>query len=247
MTEGDKSLDILGVKPLADSVNVVVSGTVTGAMAFLSKICMPAAEEYGLLIKDKVSRQREKNAEAVAVKAQKLLEARNETQTVSAHPKIIYSTLEQGSWATDDLVQSFWAGLLATACTAEGNDEGNQIFINILSQLTLNQVQLIRHACLNTTVSTASAGWIAAKTIHVEAGELMRIMKLADVHRVDRELDHLRSLGLIGDGFNPHSTIAAITLTALCLQLYAKSQGWVGSPLEYFTSISSDTTLVVVT
>lgn len=49
MSEDNKSLDVLGVKPIADSVNTVTKGTVDGASAFLSRICLPAAEEFGLL------------------------------------------------------------------------------------------------------------------------------------------------------------------------------------------------------
>ena len=41
----DKSLDILGIKPVADSVNRLTRAAVDGASAFLSRICLPAAEE----------------------------------------------------------------------------------------------------------------------------------------------------------------------------------------------------------
>jgi hypothetical protein len=48
------------------------------------------------------------------------------------------------------------------------------------------------------------------------------------------ELDHLRQLGIIESGFNIHSTEADITPTALGLQLYVRSQGYVGSPIAFF-------------
>ncbi len=71
MTDDNKSLDILGIKPIADSVNTVTKGTVDGASAFLSRICLPAAEEFGLLLRDKVSAWRSNNAIAIAHKAKK--------------------------------------------------------------------------------------------------------------------------------------------------------------------------------
>lgn len=47
-------LDVLGIKPVAEAVNTVTKGTVEGASAFLSRICLPAAEEFGFLLQDKV-------------------------------------------------------------------------------------------------------------------------------------------------------------------------------------------------
>ncbi len=115
MADEDKSLDILGIKPVAESVNTVTKGSVDGASAFLSRICLPAAEEFGLLLKDKVSGWRAKNAVEIANKAQVLLEQQAGGLTISAHPRIIYSTIESGSWAEDDFMQNFWAGLLASS------------------------------------------------------------------------------------------------------------------------------------
>jgi hypothetical protein len=60
-----KSLDILGLKPYGDSVKVVTQAAVDGAAAYLGKICLPAAEEFGLLLKDKVSRWRAANAVSI--------------------------------------------------------------------------------------------------------------------------------------------------------------------------------------
>ena len=48
MNEPDKSLDILGIKPIGNAIESVTTGMVAGASAFLSRICLPAAEEFGL-------------------------------------------------------------------------------------------------------------------------------------------------------------------------------------------------------
>ncbi|WP_236445532.1 hypothetical protein, partial [Pseudomonas syringae] len=52
--------------------------------------------------------------------------------------------------------------------------------------------------------------------------------------QLDRELDHLRHLGVIESGFDINTTVADITPTALGLQLYVRSQGYIGSPIAYF-------------
>ena len=234
MSDENKSLDILGVKPIANSVNTVTKGSVDGASAFLSRICLPAAEEFGLLLKDKVSSWRAKNAVEIASKAQALLEEQVQGLVVSAHPRIIYSTLENGSWAEDDFMQNLWAGLLASSCTPEGKDESNIILINLLSQLTSSQARIVAHICQNANTYMGKAGFITSEFFYLEADQLLEISGIDDIHQLDRELDHLRGLELINSGFNVDNLKADVTPHALCLQLYARSQGYVGSPIEFY-------------
>ncbi|MGE6451504.1 Abi-alpha family protein [Shewanella baltica] len=234
MNEPNKSLDVLGVKPIADSVNTVTKGTVDGASAFLSRICLPAAEEFGLLLKDKVSSWRAKNAVEIANKAQALLEGQVQGLVVSAHPRIIYSTLENGSWAEDDFMQNLWAGLLASSCTSDGKDESNIILINLLSQLTGSQAKIISHICQNSNKYKGKGGFITCEEFHMEPEELLEISGIDDIHQLDRELDHLRGLELITAGFDVDGRTADMTPHALCLQLFARSQGYVGSPIEFY-------------
>ena len=236
MSEENKSLDVLGVKPIADSVNTITKGTVDGASAFLSRICLPAAEEFGLLLKDKVSSWRAKNAVQIANKAQSLLENQVQGLVVSAHPRIIYSTLENGSWAEDDFMQSLWAGLLASSCTTDGKDESNIILINLLSQLTSSQARIISYICLNSKKYMGKGGFITCEPFHLEAEELFEISGIDDIHQLDRELDHLRGLELITAGFEVDGRTADMTPHALCLQLFARSQGYVGSPIDYYNA-----------
>lgn len=72
VAEPDKSLDVLGIKPVAEAINTVTQATTAGAGAFLSRICLPAAEEFGLLLRDKVSAWRAKNALAITVQAEEM-------------------------------------------------------------------------------------------------------------------------------------------------------------------------------
>jgi len=39
---------------LAEAINTVTTSVVGGAEAFLGRICLPAAEEFGLLLRDRV-------------------------------------------------------------------------------------------------------------------------------------------------------------------------------------------------
>jgi hypothetical protein len=236
MDKDNKSLDLLGVKPIAESVNKVTDGAVNGASAFLSRICLPAAEEFGLLLKDKVSSWRAKNAVDIANKAQALLENQVENIVLHAHPRIVYSTIENGSWAESDFMQNLWAGLLASSCTESGKDESNLILINLLSQLTSSQAQLIDYICRNCKTFQTDAGWIGSLPLYMELDELAQIMGVDDIHQIDRELDHLRGSELISGGFSPEHTRAEVSPHALCLNFYARSQGYVGNPCEFFNS-----------
>src|SRR5882724_6327512 len=49
----DNSLDVLGIKPLAKAVEKAAERSVDGVSSFFGAICMPAAEEFGLLLLDK--------------------------------------------------------------------------------------------------------------------------------------------------------------------------------------------------
>jgi hypothetical protein len=66
-----QSLDVLGIKPLAEAINTVIKGTVDGAAVFLGRICLPAAEEFGLLLRDRVSHWRRQNLIRIAEKAER--------------------------------------------------------------------------------------------------------------------------------------------------------------------------------
>ncbi|EGQ9578026.1 hypothetical protein NMR30_003665 [Vibrio cholerae] len=237
MNDDNKSLDILGIKPVADSINTVTKGTVDGASAFLSRICLPAAEEFGLLLRDKVSAWRSKNAVSIANKAQALLEKQVQGLVLNAHPRIIYSTIENGSWAEDDFMQNLWAGLLASSCTKDGKDESNLILIGLLSQLTSSQAKIVMHICTIAKTYKSKSGFIACDPIELEADELLEISGIDDIHQLDRELDHLRSLELIHEGFRTEHLRADVTPHALCLQLFVRAQGYVGSPIDYFNAV----------
>lgn len=234
MPEADKSLDVLGVKPVADALKTVTDGSVQGVSALLSRICLPAAEEFGLLWRDKVSHWRACNAAKMAAHAASILDKQSSAGQLSAHPRVVFKTIEDSSWTDDDVVLSLWGGLLASSCTESGSDESNLMFINLLSLLTSSQVRIITYACENIKVYQTPSGWIMPGDLKIEAIDVTLITKVTDMHQLDRELDHLRHLGLIEFGFDINTTEADITPTALGLQLYVRSQGYIGSPIAYF-------------
>lgn len=132
-----------------------------------------------------------------------------------------------------------WAGLLTSSCTKEGNDESNLIFINLLSQLTSIQVKVLNYSCEMSKKFLTSGGFIIPEQLYISLQEIKEITGIDDLHRLDRELDHLRSLELITTGFDPNTTVAEIAPTPLALHLYVRCQGSLQSPVEFFSLISS--------
>ncbi len=237
MADSDKSLDILGAKPLAEAAKTASDATIRGIGEFLSRICLPAAEEFGLLVRDKVSAWRSNNALALAAKAEALVDAQGRSSDLHAHPRIVGGILEHGSWSEDDEVQGMWAGLLATACTASGKAQENLIYVNYLAQITTSQAKILNHACEAATKVKSESGLLMSERYSCPISQVAVISGTEDLHAIDLELDHLRSIGLLDSQsglMEDLATIAFVTPSAVGLQLYVRCQGYVGSPVEYF-------------
>ena len=230
----DQSLDILGIKPIADSINIATKAIVDGSSAFLSRICLPAAEEFGLLLRDRVSHWRAVNVARIVADAESIVKSLPDADKRHAHPRLVAQIIEHGSWTESDEVQRMWAGLLASSCTVDGSDDSNLIFVDILSRLTLIEARILENACRECGKEVTQAGWLMAQDFRMSLEQLQNCSGTNDFHRIDRELDHLRTLGLIAVGFEPSSTDADMTPSTFALQMYARCNGWAGDLLEFF-------------
>jgi len=132
----DKSLDILGVKGLSDSIKIATERFLDAAAAFLSRVCLPAAEEFGLALRDKVSAWRARNAARMLSTANELLEANQSGTTQKVHPRLVHIAIEEASWTDDDPIQKMWAGLLASSTSVGGLSDDSLIFMNLLNEPT---------------------------------------------------------------------------------------------------------------
>jgi hypothetical protein len=196
---GDKeqqSLDILGIKPVGEAVNTAVGATVDGAQAFLSRICLPAAEEFGLLLRDRVSHWRANHAARIAEKAKNKLRETRGLEGMQAHPRLVAAVLDQGSWADSDQVQEMWAGLLASSCTEDGKDDSNLIFVNLMSQLTAAEAKFLDRLCEEIDKEVSPGGTIRAVPTYFTLHNIMDVFGIGELYRLHRELKHLSSLDL---------------------------------------------------
>ena len=235
MTEkDDKSLDILGIKPVATSIEKVTDGVVDAARAFLSRVCLPASEEFGLLLQDQIKSWRASRAAILAKKAEEKVRIQYGDTDVTVLPRIAHAVFENGSWEDDETVHDMWAGLLASACSERGVDDSNLVFIATLKQLSSLQVRVLRFAVETADKFVSRAGWPYAEHFECSAEKLREVCGTNDLIRIDREIDHLTSLDLLGEGFDPDSEFLDLHPRPLAMSLYVRADGFPGTPIEYW-------------
>jgi hypothetical protein len=237
---GAEDLDPLGAKALAEAAKIVTEKTTTGIGAFLGKICMPAAEEFGLLLQDKVKSWRAANASAVLEKAKARLEQEGRTDDIHVHPRIAGKIIDKSSWADDGNLQHMWAGLFASSCASDGMDDSNLIFVTLLDQLTASEAKLVEHLCRGARICTSAHRLVLAEAqVFIPLDGLRKVTGIDSASELDIAIDHLREVGLLQptSGFNLGSgaaPVATMVPSALCLNLFARAQGFTGDPYDFY-------------
>ena len=154
-------------------------------------------------------------------------------------PRLVHLAMEEASWTEEDAIQRMWAGLLASATSDGRPSDENLMFMNILKQLSSLQVQVLRHSVEKASKSVTELGFVMADDLVVAIPELYPLFGVDDLQRLDRELDHLRELGLIGSAFGGggidiEGRFAVLTPTSLTFHLYVRSQGSKLPPAEFW-------------
>jgi hypothetical protein len=235
MANDDRSVDLLGAKPLAEAVSTAVKATIDGAGAFLGRICLPAAEEFGLLLRDQVGAWRQRNALAILAKAEAKLQKLPPAQSRTTHPRLVDLVLRDGSWSDEDQMQERWAGLLATGCTERGYNDENLILARYLAQITPAQARLIDCAVRHAHSSEARPGYQSLGKVYLTADKLHGAIGPHTHRELIIMLDHLAGLGLLAFPTRAREDgVAELALTAMAEQLFVRCQGFDGEPDSYF-------------
>jgi hypothetical protein len=200
------------------------------ALAFLRRICPAVTEHAKILFYAQLSNVRVANAVEIALKAEKLLVNEPNADKMLAHPDLILRILEDGSWVDVDWIQRQWAGLLATSCTVEGQDESNLVFINLLSLFAPIHARVLSAACAKAMsvmarAEVASSPYLVASS----AEEMSRLMGSTNLTKVHRSIAELSDLGLLEKStktsLHSVSNITRTKPTHLGLQMYARCNG----------------------
>jgi hypothetical protein len=236
--EKDKSLDLLGIKGVSDSIKIVTQGMVDGAAALLSRICLPAAEEFGELLREKVSRWRIANAITVLNKADEIIKKREAVEgALKAPAQIVYRTIEIGSWSSDETLTSMWAGLLASSCTAEGDDESNLIFSDLISHFSPAQARLFDWIGNQCPKYHDKLGVVQGDHFNPSVQELLQAGRITDVNQLESELSRLFGFGLFHQAMGATVLGQCKGLSALALNFYMRVHGGRGDPKHYFKTV----------
>lgn len=130
-------------KAIEEGAKITVGKLVDGISSFFSVICMPAAEEFGLYLKDRVAIYRLTNIHKVILKAQKRINKDTSKISSSVSPKLIKTIVDEASWAEDESVQEMWAGLLAGAALNNEITDESIIYVNQLKELSAYEARLV--------------------------------------------------------------------------------------------------------
>lgn len=243
MNEKNNSLDILGVKSLGDATNTIITKSIGGIELFLKIVCKPAFEEFGLMLGDKVRHWRVNNIINVLEKSQDKLEFRDNKLELKINPRIALGIIENASLTDENELQDLWSGLFAASCNHDEKNDENIIFIDFLKSITCTQAKILKYVCENSIKVIYNNGLMTSEKLILNVDKLKEISGILDLYRLDRELDHLAHLNLIGqDIFNGSGGIkisdftANVTPTTLALNLYVRCNGYNGDPQFYWTN-----------
>lgn len=230
----DKSIDVLGIKPVATAVEKSVDALISGASAFLSRVCLPAAEELGALARDQVKVWRLRNMARITAEAEKLL---GSGQDLKCNARVAIRALEEGSWTDDELLQSKWAGLLAASCTSDGSDDSNVVLTTLLSRITGIQARLLDYACQRCEKRKGFHDIVVGQTVYISIDDLVNTSGTADLQKLDMQIDNLLSIGLFEplSGFNiDNHKWVSLRPSSLGLNLYVRCKGSKASVADFF-------------
>ena len=133
---------------LSDRDEVAEAFRILCAIQFVCSLCQSEADEaVQLFLGGHLDSDRTATLVKVVRAAETLLSAEPEAKRMRAHPKMLAHVLREASWATDEVNIQLWAGLLVSSCTANAPDESNQVFANLLVQLTPSEARIFVRAC----------------------------------------------------------------------------------------------------
>lgn len=245
MEEKNKNtVDIFGLAPYGEAIKISVEKSFEAAQSVLSRICLPAAEELGLMFQDKVRYWRLNNIIKIIQKSEGKMDFSDEKLTLSAHPRVVKEIMENGSWCDDETLQEMWAGLIASSCDKNNGDDINLLFVNTLKNLTSNQAKILNYICDNCQMEVDKNGFIFAEHIDLDLEQIYQILGVQEIHKIDTEFDNMSSADLLSGGplighargfsFGSNELKAQLEPTPFAIALFIKSKGFKGTPKEYY-------------
>ncbi|HEX3892964.1 MAG TPA: hypothetical protein VHW46_10365 [Terracidiphilus sp.] len=205
------------------------------ALAFMRRICPPADEKITELLHKTLSNVRAANTVEIALKAERLQAQEPDAYCMVAHRDLILRILEHGSWVDVEWLQELWAGLLATSCTLEGQDESNLVYVNLLSRLAPLPTQILTMACAKAMQAMTESVPASPARLACSAEEIARITRSNNMLKIYKSIGELSELGLMEKNprsISPEDPGAAKAMpTQLGLAMFARCNGQRDAPM----------------
>lgn len=195
------------------------------ALGVFRSICPEAEEKATRMLRKEFSSVRVASGIRIALMAERLLRPRAEANGLRVPANLLLHALEMGSLAEEGWAQSMWAGLLASACTSEGDDQSNAPFAEILSHIAPVHLRILEMVCRRALTAAQEGAQAAVCTI----GELTKGLDLTNVAKTLRTVSELGDHGLMTpvrrSPSDPLDTEARTSATRMGLQMYARCHG----------------------
>ncbi|MGB8030772.1 MAG: hypothetical protein WCF30_14045 [Terracidiphilus sp.] len=196
---------------------------------FLYRLCERQADEAVLLLGGQLDTDRTATLFKIAFAAEDLLATKPNASRMRAHPKLVANILRDGSWAPDELTLKLWVGLLASSFSVDVPDDCNQIFVELLVNITPTEARILVHACERALSSTPGPENSASVPIVLSPREMVQLTGVHDHSRNATDLAYLFNLGLIENvfDFTSYRDVESfdITPSSLGLELYKHCHG----------------------
>lgn len=200
------------------------------ALGFLQQLC-PGTEEVKHALHDRLSNKRVAAAVEISLKAESALVRNGSMGNMLAHIDVVMRVIENGSWIEDDRIRRMWAGILVSSCCADGQDNSNLFFIDLLAKLTPVHLRIFSFACHRAVEAIAAAASEARLEVYSTAKELMEVADTHSFPRIQQTIGHLSTYGLLEETARASyadltdKAKTRITPTAMGLKMYAHCNG----------------------
>lgn len=229
-----ESMNLWEDAPLRDAFeaepdSVVRELRLARALAFFRRICPPGVETIKGLLRHDFSNLRVANAVTIALLAEELLEQEPDADKKLIHPDLLVRILEDGSWVDVDRVRKLWAGLILTSCSADGQDESNKPFVELMSQLTPTHTRILGAVCARVKQAEPQAADAPRPPIFCTPDEMVKMSGSTNLIKIQKTVAELANLGLlemtVRSSFISYTESARTTPTQLGMEMFARCQG----------------------
>jgi hypothetical protein len=214
---------------LTDPKDILFTIKMIGTILFLCRLCHEGAHDAILLLGGELDQTRTETALEIALSTEKLLATEPGADKMRAHPQLMMNVLKYASWAHDEVTRQLWTGLMATSCSAEGTDESNSSFVDLLVNITTTQSHIFIAACSRAKQLMTGADELPPKRINLSPEEMIQLTGMHDIPRIATDMAYLFNLGLIERNFDFTSYIPMdnfdITPARLGLEMYKRCKG----------------------